>query len=74
MILIDKIGHMVATESEEELHAFARKLGLKYRWYQSSRHPHYDLTTQRIINKAIIYGAELVTPFEIMRRAWWSKR
>lgn len=36
--------HMVA-DSEAELHAFARKLGLKRTWYQGrAATPHYDIT------------------------------
>lgn len=77
MILIDHLGHMVATESEEELHIFARKIGLKRTWFQqpknpSMRHAHYDLTTQRKINQAIANGAEQIGR-EILTRAWWSK-
>jgi len=77
MILIDWIGHMVATESEEELHVFARKIGLKRAWFQqpkkpSMRHAHYDLTTQRKIDQALSAGAER-TGREILTKAWWAK-
>ena len=74
MILIDYWGHMVATESEMELHIFAKKIGLKRKWYQTSGgHPHYDLTTQRKINQAIAAGAKQVPIRDILTRAWWAK-
>lgn len=74
MILVDYHGHMVATESEIELHQFARKIGLKREWFQNSgRFPHYDLTTKRKINKAIRMGATEVLIRDIRTRAWWAK-
>jgi len=73
MILIDGLGHMVSDESEQELHEFARKLGLKRRWYQDHpKHPHYDLTTERARQRALSLGAEKVKATEILKRAWWS--
>ena len=77
MILIDGLNHMVATESEEELHVFARKIGLKRAWFQqpkknSKRHAHYDLTTQRKINQALGAGAKRVGR-DILTKAWWAK-
>jgi len=56
--------HLVA-DSLEELHRFARSLGLKACWFQAKgrarRHPHYDLTTARMRSKAIANGARVVT-------------
>ena len=72
MILLDNIGHLVSTVSEDELHIFASKLGLKRKWYQDLRHPHYDLTTPRMKHKALNMGAELATASEIVMRAWWK--
>lgn len=77
MILIDSIGHMVATESEEELHIFAKKISLKREWFQQPRNPsmkyaHYDLTTQRKRNLALSSGAKMVGK-ELLNRAWWAK-
>ena len=78
MILIDYFGHKVATESEMELHQFARKLGLKRSWFQkplkdSKRHSHYDLTTTRKKNQAIKLGAKQVPIKDIIEKAWWAK-
>jgi len=76
MILVDFVGHLVSTESEEELHEFAlMKLGLDKQWYQNSgkllKHPHYDLTTFSKIEHAKANGAESVSPQDLIRRAWW---
>jgi len=74
MILIDYGGHMVATESEMELHIFAKKIGLKRKWYQTAgRFPHYDLTTKRKITKALEMGAKQIPIKDLMTKAWWAK-
>lgn len=40
-------SHLIA-DTEEELHSFALKIGLKREWFQNhSRLPHYDLTANR---------------------------
>jgi len=57
MIITDEI-HLTSTESLEELHKFAQSIGLKREWFQDhKKYPHYDLTTKRMSNKAIRYGA-----------------
>lgn len=78
MILVDFTDHMVSTESVEELHEFAlMKLGLDRQWFQNSgkllKHPHYDLTTFSKREQAIAHGAQLVSPQDLIRRAWWRK-
>lgn len=77
MIIVDFAGHMVSTENEEELHDFADGLGMRRSWYQDEgpllKHPHYDLTTGQMIDKALKQGAEQVTPQGLIRRAWWGK-
>lgn len=71
MIFIDSIGHMVSDTSLEELHRFARKLGLKRAWFQDKTssgfyHPHYDLTTDNMKMKAAIEGAVVVPTRKIV--------
>ncbi len=68
MIYIDKYGHMVA-DTLNELHNFAFNLiGLKRHFFQGTRkgHPHYDLTTEQKLNKAIENGAKIVGIREIV--------
>lgn len=79
MILVDFIGHLTSTESEEELHAFAsKKLDMKRSWFQESdrllKHPHYDLTSEFMRDKARELGAEYVTPQDLIRRSWWRQK
>lgn len=54
-----KSCHLFTTGDIDELHEFAKKIGLKRGWFQNdSRLPHYDLTAnkQRL---AIEMGAQL---------------
>jgi hypothetical protein len=48
--------HMVS-RSKYALHEFAKKIGLKKEWFQNKKYPHYDLTTKRMVDKAIKNGA-----------------
>jgi hypothetical protein len=57
--------HLVSI-SADELHAFAKKIGLQRRWYQEKRIPHYDLTTDRKVRKAMKAGAILVDARELV--------
>lgn len=62
--------HMVA-DSEEELHAFAKRLGLKRQWFQN-KHPnprlwHYDLTTNKR-RQALQLGAQEITRQQFTER------
>lgn len=57
-----------------ELHAFARKIGLKRSWFQNKpRHPHYDLSSQKRA-QAIAGGAEAVTPLQLIERTKMVRR
>lgn len=59
--------HLLA-DSPDELHTFASRLGLKRKWFQDRRWPHYDLTPgKRIL--AIRLGA-----LEVRRTDWIRER
>ena len=82
MILVDQLQeydtrlrwkrwcHMVSDTSEEELHEFAQKIGLKREWAQlrpEASAAHYDLTpTKREL--AILLGAVEVSSKELVKR------
>jgi len=59
MIYTDGV-HLITTGSIAELHSFAKKLGLKREWFQNHRIPHYDLTTVRARDRAVVLGARRV--------------
>ena len=67
--------HMVSDTSEEELHTFAARLGLKRAWFQ--RRPqasvaHYDLTPPRR-TLAVQLGAVEVSSRELVQRNYDRK-
>ena len=67
MIYTDGI-HLISDTSQKDLHEFAQKIGLKVEWYQEHpRHPHYDITTKRMLRKALCAGAEVITSRDIVR-------
>jgi hypothetical protein len=55
----DKACHLMS-DSIDELHLFASKIGLKRSWFQSNTLPHYDLT-RRMRARAIDFGAVEIT-------------
>lgn len=58
--------HLMA-DTEEELHAFAERLGLRREWYQDHPlHPHYDLVPSRR-TRALELGAVFVTAMDQAR-------
>lgn len=62
--------HMVSDTSEEELHAFAARIGLKRSWFQGrpkSSAAHYDLTPSRRA-RAVAAGAVEVSARELVAR------
>ncbi len=77
MIIYDHWGHMVSTESLQELHEFARTMGLDRRLYHvnghGEHHAHYDLLNDRLRERAMMFGAVRVRARELVGRAWWSK-
>ena len=62
VILTDGV-HLVSDLSEEELHCFAKEIGLRPEWYQKN---HYDMTARWRIRRAIGCGAKLVKTREIV--------
>jgi hypothetical protein len=61
-------GHLVSDTSLEELHEFAKGLGLRREWLHMKSIPHYDLTGE-VYEQALNRGAMLVSSREIVRRA-----
>ena len=68
MILTDG-KHLVSDTSLDELHRFARKIKLKKQWFQNHpQHPHYDLTTDRAVRRALDAGAKHMLQKELLKR------
>jgi hypothetical protein len=61
-------GHLVSDTSLDELHLFAKSLGLRREWFQEKSIPHYDLTGE-VYDLALKRGAQLVSSREIVLRA-----
>src|SRR4029079_5049014 len=63
--------HMVSDTSEEELHAFAARIGCQRSWFQGPpRHrAHYDLTPSRRA-RAVALGAVEVTSRDLVQRTY----
>ena len=59
-----KMCHMIA-DTDAELHAMARAIGLKAAWFQDGNRPHYDLCLAKRA-MAIERGAKLVTSRELI--------
>lgn len=62
--------HMISDQSIDELHAFAACMDLKRHWFHNRRgryHPHYDLTTNAKLDRAIEEGAVGVSPADLTR-------
>jgi len=66
-VYIDRMGHMVA-DTKSELHAFAKKIGLKEEWYQDKRLPHYDVWGS-MVKHALDGGAEQISYREMVQRS-----
>jgi len=59
--------HMVTDASLDELHRFAKHIGMKRSWFQDdSQYPHYDLTPNMRM-KALRFGAKSVTSRELLK-------
>ena len=60
--------HLITDGPIDELHKFAKEIGLKRTWFQDHpRHPHYDIFGMKV-RKAITNGAKFVSSKEIVRR------
>lgn len=70
MILFDGV-HLVSDSSLPELHAFAALLGLRRRYFQDHRHPHYDVLSETYRRKAFVRGAQHVSTRNIVK---WGLR
>ena len=53
-----RMSHMIA-DTPEELHAMAEKIGVKRKWFQDHRIPHYDVCQNKRV-KAIANGAVVI--------------
>jgi hypothetical protein len=60
--------HMTSTISTDELHKFAKKLGLKKEWFQRDKHYHYDISHSKYL-LAIKLGAKIVDSRIIVKEA-----
>lgn len=68
-IYCDSIGHLISDSKLEDLHDFASGIGLKRTWFQDKpNYPHYDLTTNNAIKRAIRAGATHISPKEIVKK------
>jgi hypothetical protein len=60
------VTHLFA-DTDEELHAFAKRIGLKREWFQTKRLHHYDLNPSRRA-KAISCGVIQLTREEAVAK------
>ena len=58
--------HLLPGADIKELHAMAKKIGLRREWFQGKRFPHYDLTPSKR-TLAIKNGAVETTTLKYMR-------
>jgi hypothetical protein len=62
-----KSCHLIA-DTEEELHKFAAKIGMRRSWFQNKKDfPHYDLTVKRRAT-AVKLGAIEITDKELIKK------
>lgn len=66
MIVTDGV-HMISDSSEEELHEFAEKIGLKRHWFRAKSFPHYDLPKKMKYEDVLAAGAYQITPRELVK-------
>lgn len=66
MIYLDPAGHMVTDGQLQELHIFAKLIGLKQRWLKEKPYPHYSLVSKSKRKTAVFYGAIGVSTKELI--------
>lgn len=59
--------HMMA-DTAMELHTMAKRIGVKKKWFQKTRYPHYDICLAKK-QLAIKYGAVEITTRQLIRIA-----
>lgn len=72
---LGKSCHLITDGENEELHKFAKKIGMKQEWFQKSTSgPHYDLTAKRR-ELAVQLGAIPLEdqPFHVILKSWRAK-
>ena len=82
MIYVDKLVawpsgvwcHLLTDGPLNELHAFAKKIGLKREWFQPGSTPHYDLKPSKRV-MAVKEGAIEADTYKVVEiiRAWRAK-
>lgn len=67
MVFTDGIHLM--SDNLDELHEFAKGIGLQPRWFQSNpRHPHYDLMSKIMVQRALDKGAIKTTTKDMLEK------
>lgn len=67
MVYTDGIHLM--SDNQEELHKFAKEIGLKRDWFQANpKHPHYDLLSKVMVWRALNSGAIKTTTREMLEK------
>lgn len=68
MIYIDDKGHVISDESEDELHSFAFKVGLKREQFVKGRLPRYNCSSVEQASHMMVMGARFVSSREIVHK------
>jgi len=58
-------GTRLIADTLEELHFFAREMGIKPEWFQQKRLKYYTLPTKRAAKRALSLGATMVSSKEL---------
>ncbi len=65
------------SDTPDELHAFAKKIGLRREWFQNDeRLPHYDLTKSRRMRAVLLGAREVDRRFvvDFMKKHWFFEK